>query len=116
MSHLAVDITVPHQMIARDIRLASGKLARDAVTIKRVWLFNYKWIAGPADAMDGHGLSRDQLLALYERLESLTVLVPRYTDESHEPVEVVFNVDWKEQPIKREPYRVYTLKITLLEV
>lgn len=99
--------------IQKETRLASGKLVRDVVTIKRTFSFAWERLPGQdSDVVDG-GLGRDSLRDMYNEGGSYNLMVPLETG-GYDDVTVLFD-KYSEKRDRVGSYYLWNVELTLVE-
>jgi len=101
------------ERIARETRLASGRLVRDVIAIKRTWSIEYDWLPGDDDDVIDDGLGRDSIRGMYEDGGTYTFSVPRESDTEDE-VTVMFG-EYEEERIRTNPNYFWRVSFELVE-
>ena len=99
--------------IKKETRLASGKLVRDVVAIKRIFPFSYEWLPGQdTDVADG-GVGRDSIRDMYDAGGSYNLRVP-LEKGGFDDVVVYFD-KYKEVRVRTAPHYLWDLSFSLVE-
>lgn len=114
------DVQTAHKKIEQSRRTAAGVMKRDVIAVKRTWKLSWESLEGKSsDTWDG-GLGRDELYQLFSDGGELSLLVPTADPapggEYYEQVDVLFDGDFDENVIRRNPRFVYKLKLGFVEV
>ncbi len=101
------------ERIVRQKRLASGKLVRDVVAVKRSFSFSYENLPGLDVNVADSGIGRNSLRDLFDEGGSYSLLVPQEVG-GFESVTVYFD-GYKEKRKKVTPYYQWDVNFTLVE-
>lgn len=101
------------ERLARETRLASGRLVRDVIAIKRTWAIEFDWLPGDDDDVIDGGLGRDSIRQMYEDGGTYTFSVPRESDTEDE-VTVLFG-EYEEERIRTTPNYFWHVSFELVE-
>lgn len=113
LSSVERDVQEVPERIMRQQRLASGKLVRDVVAVKRTYKFSYKDLPGLDANVADSGLGRNSIRDLFDDGGSLSLLVPQEVG-GFESVTVYFE-GYQEDRKKVIPYYQWDLDFTLVE-
>lgn len=99
--------------IKKEVRLASGKLVRDVVAIKRVFKFSYGWIPGQDSDVADSGIGRDLIREMYNDGGSYNLRVA-LEEGGFDDLTVYFD-GYKEERVRTTPYYLWDLSFNLVE-
>lgn len=99
--------------ISKKTRLATGKLVKDIIAVKRVFNFSYEWLPGQDSDVADSGMGRDSIRELYDDGESLN-LRAALEEGGFDDIAVHFD-GYKEERIRTAPYYIWNLSFSLVE-
>ncbi len=102
------------ERIKKDVRLASGKMVRDVIAVKRTFKFGYKKLPGKTSDVADDGMGRNDLRDLYDDGGELNLRVPLDVG-GYDDVTVLFD-GYSEKRASATPYYQWDLQFTLTEV
>ena len=114
LSSVDRDVNEQPERLKKETRLASGKLVRDIIAVKRTVKFSYEKLSGKtSDVVDG-GLGRNDIRDLYDEGGELNLRIPLDVG-GFEDVTVLFD-SYSEDRASATPYYQWDLQFTLVEV
>ena len=114
LSSVDRDVNEQPERLKKETRLASGKLVRDIIAVKRTVKFSYEKLPGKtSDVADG-GMGRNDIRDLYDEGGELSLRIPKDVG-GFDDVTVFFG-SYSEDRASATPYYQWDLQFTLVEV
>ena len=113
LSSIELDVSESPLEISKKTRLATGKLVKDIIAVKRVFNFSYEWLAGQDSDVVDSGLGRDSIREMYDDDGAFNLRAP-LEGGGFDDVTVHFN-KYKEKRIRTTPYYLWNLSFSLVE-